>query len=90
MWLYLASWRFSGFCKDKALHLAVTGVLAELGDIGTLADSGCGDFNIGSVISPHVGRYDGCDVAETSINANKARSKVDHVEFRALVRNTIH
>lgn len=63
---------------------AVTGVLAEIGKDCALVDIGCGDFNIGSHIAPHVGKYIGCDVAENVIRANRARWQVPNVEFRAL------
>jgi len=64
--------------------VAVGKLLTEFAPKPSVADLGCGDFNIGSQIRPHFGKYIACDVAPEVLEENRDRYSSLNVEFRKL------
>ena len=52
--------------------------------IETIVDLGCGDFNVGSRISPYVADYTGCDIVPELIERNKRKFGNDGCGFVCL------
>ena len=63
---------------------AVVNVLLSLDRKPDAVDLGCGDFAVGSRISPFCGRYIACDIVDGLIIRNRARYARSDVEFRAV------
>lgn len=79
----------SGHGSSMGIHVepyvaAVGKLVAEFGLKPSVADLGCGDFNIGSQIRKHFGRYVACDVAPEVLEENRDRFSSLDVEFRKL------
>jgi SAM-dependent methyltransferase len=79
----------SGHGSSMGIHVepyvvAVGKLLAEFAPKPSVADLGCGDFNIGSQIRQHFGRYIACDVATEVLEENRDRYSSLDVEFRKL------
>ena len=53
-------------------------------EIKTIADLGCGDFNVGSRIAPLVVDYTGCDIVPELIERNKKKFGNDRCSFVCL------
>ena len=53
-------------------------------EIKTIADLGCGDFNVGSRITPLVVDYTGCDIVPELIERNKKKFGNDRCSFVCL------
>lgn len=53
-------------------------------EIKTIADLGCGDFNVGSRIAPFVVDYTGCDIVPELIERNKKKFGNDRCSFVCL------
>ena len=50
----------------------------------SLADLGCGDFNIGKHLVPYTSKYVAIDIADKLIERNKTLFSEDHLEFHCL------
>jgi SAM-dependent methyltransferase len=50
----------------------------------SVADLGCGDFNVGKHLLPYCGRYVACDVVPALIDNNKVKFEGLPVDFRCL------
>ena len=79
----------SGHGSSMDIHVepyvaAVGKFLAEFATKPSVADLGCGDFNIGSQIRQHFDRYVACDVAPEVLEENRDRYSSLGVEFRKL------
>jgi hypothetical protein len=61
----------------------VHGVLGEYG-VATVADLGCGDFNVGKQVFTHCRHYVACDVSEVIIKRNRQRFAAGNLEFHCL------
>lgn len=64
--------------------LAVTGHLTDLGPDVTVADIGCGDFNVGRQIAPSAGRYCAFDIVPELIDHLKETEATDRLTFHVL------
>jgi SAM-dependent methyltransferase len=63
---------------------AVTEFCASFPTPPSVADLGCGDFNIGRYVRPYCGQYVACDVVPDLIEQNRDRFGALGVDFRCL------
>jgi len=63
---------------------AVRGFLQALPSPPSLADLGCGDFNVGRQLRRYCGKYTACDVVPGLISRNQAQFRDADVDFRCL------
>jgi SAM-dependent methyltransferase len=64
-------------------YLAFLTAFIKKQDVRSVLDIGCGDFNVGARIAPHVARYYAFDVSARIIDLNKSRfASMSNVEFR--------
>ncbi len=69
--------------RVAAEYLAFLTAFIQEHDVHSVLDIGCGDFNIGAQIAPHVERYFAFDVSARIIDINKSRfAGLSNVEFR--------
>jgi hypothetical protein len=60
---------------------AVSAFLTSLEKPLTVCDLGCGDFNVGQQLVPHVQKYIGVDIVPSLIARNRATFHADNLEF---------
>lgn len=79
----------SGYGSYMEVHVepyveAIGQFIGGFSEKPSVADLGCGDFNVGSRIRGHFSTYIACDVAPEVLEENKARYSGLGVEFRLL------
>lgn len=63
---------------------AISAFLHSLPERPSVADLGCGDFNIGRQLRPYCGRYVACDVVPELMERNATKFRDLGVEFKCL------